>query len=212
MRVAPDITSLYNVVMAPRPAAAAATEVVAATLALLDEHGADGVTLRGVAERLGVSTQVVYSRFGGRSGLLDAVTVAVFADVTALVEGVPDADRPADELVAVGLAIRRYALTHPHRMALLAAPVGDPAALELAKAEAGLSMERLVAQIARALPGVDQAELVRTVEVLWAGLLGLLELERVGHLDADGAEERIAVLVTALSASTAPDDHEGAPS
>lgn len=206
------MTALYNGVMSPRPAAPPATVVVETTLALLDERGADGVTLRAVAERLGVSTQVVYSRFGARAGLLDAVTVAVFADVATLVEGVPSAGDPVAELVAVGLAFRRYALEHPHRVALLAAPVADPAALDLAKAEAGLSMERLVGQIARALPDIGAEGLRRTVEVLWAGLLGLAELERVGHLGAEGAEDRIALLVTALAASpAAPTPREGAP-
>ena len=198
--------------MTPRSAAPPAADVVDVTLDLLDERGADGVTLRAVADRLGVSTQVVYSRFGGRSGLLDAVTVAVFAETTTLVEDMPGADDAVTELIAVGRAFRRYALSHPHRVALLAAPVGDPAALELAKAEAGLSMERLVTQISRALPAGGPGDLTRTVEVLWAGLLGLLELERVGHLDAAGADDRIAVLVTALLTSSAPPAHrQGAP-
>ena len=47
--------------------------VLAATVKLLHDHGPVGVTVRSVAEAVGVSRQVVYTQFGSLGGLIDAV-------------------------------------------------------------------------------------------------------------------------------------------
>lgn len=185
--------------MAARPLTGPDTATVLdAALAVLDDEGLDGLTVRRVADALGTSTQIVYTRFGGMDGLVAAMTVAVFAEVTRLIEAVPDHADPVGEAVAVGRTFRRWSLDHPNRAALLNAPVGDPQAHARAKAEAGLSMERMAAPVARAMPGADPADVTRTAAVVWAALHGLVELERAGHLDADDADARIALLLTRL--------------
>ena len=49
------------------------SRIHAAAEALLEEEGIDGVQVREVAERAGTSTMGVYSRFGGKAGLLDSL-------------------------------------------------------------------------------------------------------------------------------------------
>ena len=46
---------------------------IAAGLRLLDEHGAAELTVRRVAEQARSSTMGIYSQFGGRPGLLEAI-------------------------------------------------------------------------------------------------------------------------------------------
>src|SRR5215211_7352175 len=47
--------------------------VLAATVKMLRDHGPSGVTVRAVADALGVSRQVVYTQFGSLWGLIDAI-------------------------------------------------------------------------------------------------------------------------------------------
>jgi AcrR family transcriptional regulator len=185
--------------MAARPLSGPdAAAVLDAALAVLDADGPDALTVRRVADALGTSTQIVYTRFGGMDGLIAAMAVAVLGEVTRLIEAVPDHADPVWEAVAVARAFRRWSLDHPHRAALLSAPVGDPATHARAKAEAGLSIERVAAPISRAMPLAEPQEVARTAATVWASLIGLIELERAGHLDADDAEERIALLLSRL--------------
>ncbi|WP_408897462.1 TetR/AcrR family transcriptional regulator [Nocardioides sp. R1-1] len=53
-------------------------QLVAAALALADEHGLAGVTTRAVAERVGISTMSVYTYVPGKPELLDLMVDAVY--------------------------------------------------------------------------------------------------------------------------------------
>lgn len=195
--------------MAARPLSGPGREdVVQAALAVIDVEGPQGLTVRRVAEALGTSTQIVYSRFGGMEGLLAAAGLAVFRHLTLLGTTTPADPDPLHEVTALALTFRDYSLANPHRMALMTAPLTDVHAHAQAKVEAGLSMDRLTHPIARAVTGApagapastDPAHVQRLGEVLWAALNGLVEMERSGHLDPDHAEGRIRLLVTRLLA------------
>ena len=79
-----------------------AAEIVAAAVEILREQGLDAVSMRTVANRLGVSPVPVYSRVGNKEALLDAVAAHLFADLAPPVdEGEPwpgYADRWCHEL------------------------------------------------------------------------------------------------------------------
>ena len=66
-----------------------ADEIVAAAIAVLQERGLDAVSMRNVADRLGVSPMPLYTRVGNKAALLDAVADHLLLDLA------PDAD--ADE-------------------------------------------------------------------------------------------------------------------
>jgi AcrR family transcriptional regulator len=55
--------------------------IVAAAGELLDEHGLAGVTMRRVAERLGVGTMTLYGYFPDKDALLDAIIDATGAEL-----------------------------------------------------------------------------------------------------------------------------------
>lgn len=87
-------------------------DLVAAAAELVAERGADAVSLREVARRVGVSHAAPAHHFGDRTGLLTAVATSGF---TGLREAVAAArrDRPGhDGVVAAGLGYVAYGAAH----------------------------------------------------------------------------------------------------
>jgi AcrR family transcriptional regulator len=58
-----------------------ADEIVAAAIVILRERGLDAVSMRNVAERLGVSPMPLYTRVGNKAALLDAVADHLLVDL-----------------------------------------------------------------------------------------------------------------------------------
>ncbi|WP_433462314.1 TetR/AcrR family transcriptional regulator [Spirillospora sp. CA-128828] len=90
-------------------------EVLDATLDLAEERGLDAVSMRGVAERLGVTPMALYRYVGDKQGLLDGL-------VERLIRELPDDDPDLpwqDRLRAFGAGIREVARRHPEVFLLL---------------------------------------------------------------------------------------------
>jgi AcrR family transcriptional regulator len=96
-------------------------EITDAARRQLAEVGADGLSLRAVARELGMASSAVYRYFRSRDELLTALIVEAYdavgdaAERAALTAEGPAADR----FVAVAVAIRRWAVEHPHDYALI---------------------------------------------------------------------------------------------
>jgi len=81
--------------------------------------GLDGLSLRRVAEEAGTSTNAVYTVFGGKDGLVGAMaSEAQTSFVAAQLEAVAGRD-PLDDLLALGLAYRRWAVEHASLYAVM---------------------------------------------------------------------------------------------
>ena len=92
-------------------------QIVAAAQALLEEGGPDAVTMRAVADRVGVRAPSLYKHFADKDQLESALvaeafrqTAQVFTDATA------DQKQP---LASLGAAYRGWALEHPHLYRLM---------------------------------------------------------------------------------------------
>lgn len=88
-------------------APASRDDMVVAALDLLDSEGADALTMRALAERLGINPMTIHHHFGGRDGLIGAMSEAVYAQVTALEHGTP-IDRIGELLMAYYAQVLRY--------------------------------------------------------------------------------------------------------
>ena len=87
-----------------------------AALTVLLKHGVPGLTVRSVAEAAGASTIGVYTRFGGRNGVLDALYERTFEMLHEEFAGVPRvAGDPAAGILALARSYRRFALDSPAR-------------------------------------------------------------------------------------------------
>ncbi len=88
--------------------------LLAAAERLVDEHGPDAASVRAVADEVGTTTRAVYSVFGSKPGLLEALATRLFEELGRAIDAVPVTDDPAADLVEVGLqGFRKTVLAHP---------------------------------------------------------------------------------------------------
>ena len=93
-------------------------QFIAAGMRVLAESGAGELTLRRVAEAAGASTMGIYTRFGSRAGMLEAIYRRGFEQLReALVEARDAAGK--SRILALGIAYRRFALANPPLYALM---------------------------------------------------------------------------------------------
>jgi AcrR family transcriptional regulator len=115
-------------VNAPRTARARARAELTATIKdvarrHLAAEGTAGLSLRAVARELEMSSSAVYRYYASRDELLTALIVDAYDSLGAAAERADERHDPADDLagrwLAVGRAVRRWALAHPHEYALI---------------------------------------------------------------------------------------------
>jgi AcrR family transcriptional regulator len=98
-------------------------EIVTAAKSLLAESAsADAMSIRAVADAVGVTAPSIYLHFTDKDDLLNAVVGDVFTELDAAMLAAADGlTAPMERLRAFGLAYVRFATTHPehYRIALL---------------------------------------------------------------------------------------------
>jgi AcrR family transcriptional regulator len=94
-----------------------AREIVAAAREILDDEGLDALTMRRIADRLGIRAPSLYKHFPDKQALEAAIISQAFAEQAEAfeqaVEGSPD---PLGDIAA---AYRRFARAHPHLYRLM---------------------------------------------------------------------------------------------
>jgi len=85
-------------------------QVLAAARELLAENGLDGLTMRALAQRLGVSPNALYSHVESKTALVDAILDDVLAQVRA---PDPDVEDPGTGLEAIMASTYDVLLAHP---------------------------------------------------------------------------------------------------
>ncbi|MBG0823729.1 TetR/AcrR family transcriptional regulator [Planomonospora sp. ID91781] len=159
--------------------------IVTAALRLLDERGAEAVSIRGIAAELGVAPNALYTYFPDKAAVLRTLVDRLIGEHDA--EVLADVGRPWRERVhELALGLRTRLLAHPGAAALLlGAPMDGPQALLLG--------ERLFALLAEA--GLDDDVAIHAGYVLIVYILGAIALE-AAELDparpAPPEAERIA--------------------
>jgi len=156
------------------------SSILDAATALFDEGGAEAVTMRAVAERIGYSATTIYLHFPDRDALLFAVVddafVAFGAAMTAAIGFTTD---PSARLAAMGRAYILFALDHPahYRLMFIQRPdylLGHGPAEEHTRIE---SLGALSALAATAPAGrSDQVDPVAMADAMWATMHGIAAL------------------------------------
>lgn len=93
--------------------------LVDAGLQILQREGAAELTVRRIAEKAGTSTMGVYTRFGGRTGVLESIYDRGFVLLREAFEALPDNPEPLGRILDIGLAYRRFGLANPALYAFL---------------------------------------------------------------------------------------------
>ncbi|ANZ39434.1 TetR family transcriptional regulator [Lentzea guizhouensis] len=160
--------------MAVRPRLTTAS-VVDAALALLDEHGADGLTLAAVAARTGVATPSLYKHVGSLADLKALVGVRAMEDMTArFIKAV--LGRAGDEAVTTLMhEYRAYVREHPNRYAAMPMdPLHDPA-----QQQAGMRLMELMLATLRGY-GLEGSQAVHATRRLRVIVHGFADIESRG--------------------------------
>lgn len=96
-----------------------AARLLEAAARRVHEHGADAVSVRGLAEETGTTTRAIYTLFGSKESLMRALYRTGFETLYRHQAAVPLTGDPEADLVALALAYRRTALDNRHLYGLM---------------------------------------------------------------------------------------------
>ena len=147
---------------------------------LLAAEGPGALTVRRIANTAGVSTMNVYSRFGGKDGVVEHLFVEGFTKLGDGMRSVVETNDPVADLNVCGLSYRRFAIDHPTLYSVMfdrVVPDFQPS-LE-AQLIAGSTLELLAHRIDRAMNAglLRQGDRLHTAALVWATCHGVISLE-----------------------------------
>jgi AcrR family transcriptional regulator len=156
--------------------------ILEAASRILSEEGAGALTVRRIASEAGCSTMGLYSRFGGKDGVVDELYVEGFRHLCEGMSAMPKTDDPVADLVTCARAYRDTALEHAtHYMVMFGGAVPEFVPSKPSLHVAQDAFLRLVANVQRCIDAEafsgDAAEIA---EIWWGAMHGLVMLELVG--------------------------------
>lgn len=177
-------------------------EILAAVSAMLDETNDEAaVSIRAIADRVGVTAPSIYRHFADKDELLGAVCAEVFTQLTAgITEAVASATTSLDALAGAGRCYVEFGLAHPehYRLVFMRAPFRDVvdhselrtafAAGEipeshrlfggeaLAGSEAFKGLYDLVEAVTSELPTDRRPDVFTMATTIWAAVHGIVSL------------------------------------
>ena len=117
---------------------------------LLAEDGPEALTVRRIAGEAGMSTMNVYSRFGGKDGVIDELYADGYRRLVAEIDSVPETDDVPADLMTVADTYRAFAKANPTYYGIMfrsAVPGYNPSPESVAVALGGLA--RFVSRVKR---------------------------------------------------------------
>ena len=170
-----------------------------AALDLLESEGLAALTVRSVATRAGVAPMGVYSRFGSKAGLLEALFVHGFTTLQTAIE-VPH-ERDALRRLRTGcLHYREFAITHPQLYHLMFEQMMlldlSPEALDVAHGTFGMLVDRVATTMQAGQ--LDDADPVEAAQQLWSAMHGAVSLEVAGVHFASNRKANFEAMIAAM--------------
>lgn len=160
----------------------------------MESDGLNGLSVRGVAERVGTTTRAVYALFGSKDALVAALGDRAFALLDGALGELPRTTDPAVDLVDAAVVVfRRLAVEHPslYRIAVQQTPTA-PQVVAGFKETAGQAWHHLRERVARIeeTGGLGSRSIDDATLQFHALCEGLAALELRGLLPS-GNEERM---------------------
>ena len=171
-------------------------EILATTEALLLETGSvQAVSVRAVAEAVGVTPPSIYRHFADKAELIFEVCARHFAALEAyLIDACAGVEDPVDKLVALGRAYIEFGLANPepYRIMFMTRPDVAPQLYQGRAMESSAALEHLIACVQACIDaGRLRPELTDAYRVaigLWARVHGLTSL-RVSKPDMEWPDD-----------------------
>jgi AcrR family transcriptional regulator len=150
--------------------------VVDEAIAVLDDVGADGLTLTGVADRVGVAVPSLYKHVGGLVDLRRRVTVRAVGELGAALATAADGRSGSDGWHALAHAYRSWALAVPGRYA---ATVRAPAPDDTDHLAASGAVLAVLVEVMAGYD-IEGEEAIHAIRAVRAALHGFVALEAAG--------------------------------
>src|SRR5574337_452921 len=99
------------------------SRILDCAIALGDDQGLAAITVRGVAQRLGVTSMALYRHVGGKDGLLDELADELYARLDL---SPPSPDDWWETLRRLARSVRTILLAHPWALPLFWRPTAGP--------------------------------------------------------------------------------------
>jgi AcrR family transcriptional regulator len=148
---------------------------------VLSVEGPEALTVRRIASEAGLSTMGVYSRFGGKEGVVDQLRIDGFQILVDTMATTATTDQATEDLRACGRNYRKFALAHPtHYRVMFGSALNDCATSDDALTAGHEAFARLVERIRRAQSMGDVRDDVDSetiAEVVWSTIHGHVALE-----------------------------------
>ncbi len=152
---------------------------------LLTSEGASALTVRRIATVAGMSTMNVYSRFGGKDGVVEHLFLHGFTLLAQAMHEVPETDDPLLDLSLCGDAYRRFALDHATLYAVMfERVVADYVPTPGAQAAALGTLHLLAARLQRTIDAgsLRPMDAAHAAAIVWSTCHGVVSLQ-LKHLE-----------------------------
>ena len=159
-------------------------DLLAAGRTLIEEKGYRDLSLRALAQQVGVSTAAPYHHFADRRALLLAIAIDGFKDMMGRASNLSvKVEAPKEKLISFGISFVDFARRQPHLLTLmyeseLTTPTLDTALQEYQQ----MGQKYLVSALEAALPDWPPVEINMRVMGLWSAMYGYAALRKKGML------------------------------
>lgn len=179
--------------------------VLDAALDLFDREGYPGVSMRAIAERVGLTVGALYRYFASKESVFDAIAEEGFTKLLKLVDDLPPG-APLDRLYAQGMAYLSFAAEEPrlYRIMFLT-PETTPTVRKAERTDIGkrsfFSIVSLV-EAAQAEGTVDpNVHTITVAHACWAAWHGAASIEAMGMASALPPEFKAEMRARVIRAS-----------
>ncbi|MBB3859523.1 AcrR family transcriptional regulator [Novosphingobium hassiacum] len=154
-------------------------DLLRAGRAYIAEHGHHSLSVRTLAQLVGVSSGAPYHHFKDRRALLLALALDGYAEITQAAADATATGNPREKLICLGMQFVDFATRSPQLLELmyeseLTSPAPDPALVVFQD----LGHETLVAPVREALAGFAEEIIEVRVLALWSTVYGFASLRR----------------------------------
>ena len=191
----------------PYPTKLHARTILETAWTLLEAGGPEALSMRPLADALGVRPGSLYRHIESRDALLRALAERSALELQADLLAAASSHPAREALQAASLAYLLYARTHPHAYGLLLHP-DDQTGQAGIKTPPGKELWNTLLALVGALSG-DPDDTDHAV-ALWTFLHGACALERAGIYGASGPRGGLDVGLVALLDHMERADHQGA--
>lgn len=174
---------------------------------ILHLEGVGALSLRRIAKEAGTSTQAIYTQFGGKAGLIEALYFEGWERLYRSLEAVPESGDLLEYIALLGDAYRACAYANPQFYELMfgkPVPGFDPPERTRREPRSGFRLLREAVQRA-----VDTGRLAGSADeishLLWVGGHGFVDLRLHGLAQADDEGVRARKFTYAIFEAYRPD-------